>query len=137
MRFCLCFLALGAGLLWAADSIPGETLHGKLIVGESKPPAVNTADHRLVGLDGDVDTLRILHDPRLNGVEVEAKGHFTAPDRFTIDPIHTRALMARRDGKLKLISYFCDVCNIRANTPGPCVCCQRETTLELIDPPRN
>jgi hypothetical protein len=26
------------------------------------------------------------------------------------------------------------VCNIRAYTPGPCVCCQRETTLDLIDP---
>jgi len=40
----------------------------------------------------------------------------------------------RQDGKLKLVTYWCDICAIRAYTPGPCVCCQRETTLDLRDP---
>jgi hypothetical protein len=33
-----------------------------------------------------------------------------------------------------MITYWCDVCSIRAYTPGPCVCCQQETTLDLRDP---
>ena len=97
---------LVAGSALAADSHPGETLRGKLVLG----------------------------DPRLNGFDVEAKGRFTAPDRFPIDPIHTRALLFRQGGKLRMITYWCDTCSIRSFTPGPCVCCQRETTLDLHDP---
>jgi len=135
MRFCLCFLALAAGLVYAAPPTPGTaTLRGKLIVTKGKPAAVETAENKLVVLDGDESTRSILQDERLNGFEVEAKGRFTAPDRFLIDPIHTHGLMVRKDGHLKLITYFCDTCNIRAYTPGLCVCCQRETRLDLIDP---
>jgi hypothetical protein len=35
---------------------------------------------------------------------------------------------------MKLVSYWCDICTIRSYTPGPCVCCQKDTTLDLIDP---
>jgi hypothetical protein len=132
MRVCLCFLA--AGLAVAAQALAGQALHGKLIIVAGQAPALETADRKTVRLAGDEDTTKILNDSRLNGFEVEARGHFTAPDQFLIDPIHTRALLVRRDGKLKLITYFCDVCNIRAYIPGPCACCQRETTLELRDP---
>jgi hypothetical protein len=121
-------------LVAAAESGPSTTLRGKLLVAEGKSTAIETADRKLVALDGDESTRKILGDKRLNGFEVEAKGHFTGPDRFLIDPIHTRALVVRRDGHVKLITYFCDVCNIRAYTPGQCVCCQRETTLDMIDP---
>jgi hypothetical protein len=34
-----------------------------------------------------------LGDARMNGFEVEAKGHFTAPGQSLIDPIHARAMM--------------------------------------------
>src|ERR1019366_1149455 len=34
-------------------------------------------------------------------------------------------------GKLKMIAYWCDVCYIRAYAPGPCVCCQKDTDLDL------
>jgi hypothetical protein len=118
----------------AADSHPGETLRGKLVLGNGKPPAVETADHKRVILDGDEPTRQVLGDRRLNGFEVEAKGRFTAPDRFLIDPIHTRGLLVRQGGKLRMITYWCDTCSIRSYTPGPCVCCQRETTLDLRDP---
>jgi hypothetical protein len=75
----------------------------------------------------------VLADPRLNGFEVQAKGHLDA-GRFVIDPIHTHSLLVNQAGHLKLVTYWCDVCTIRAYTPGPCVCCQKETTLDLIDP---
>ena len=124
-------LAVGSAL--AADSHPGETLRGKLVLREGKPPVVETAEHKLVTLDGDEPTRKVLGDQRLNGFEVEAKGHFTAPDRFLIDPIQPalywsgRVVSSRwlRIGATHVPSLF---------HPGPCVCCQRETTLDLRDP---
>ena len=118
----------------SADLRPGETLRGKLVLRDSTPPAVETAEHKLVTLDGDEPTRKVLGDQRLNGFEVEAKGRFTAPDRFLIDPIHTHSMLVRQDGKLRMVTYWCDICSIRSFTPGPCVCCQRETTLDLRDP---
>ena len=118
----------------AADLHPSETLRGKLGVRAGKPATIETREHKIVTLDGDDMAQKVLSDVRLNGFEVEAKGHFTAPDRFLIDPSHQHSLLARQDGKLKLITYWCDVCSIRAYTPGPCVCCQKETTLDLRDP---
>jgi hypothetical protein len=128
-------ILLAAALcVFAAASDKTETLEGKLVLSAGKPPALATAENKLVLLDGDDSTRKILGDQRLNGFQVQAKGHFTAPGKFLIDPIHTTALTVRKDGHLKMITYWCDVCNIRAYTPGPCVCCQRETTLDLIDP---
>jgi hypothetical protein len=132
MRCCLCLLALAA-FLFAGDP-QSETLRGKLVLAPGKNPAIETSDRKLVMLDGDDSTRKVLADQRLNGYAVEARGHYTAPGHFLIDPFHTRGLVARRDGKIKVITYFCDVCSIRAYTPGPCACCQRETTLELKDP---
>jgi hypothetical protein len=132
MRFCLCFLALAAAAFPAAQ--PSETLRGKLAIRADQPAVLQTADHKTVRLDGDETITKVLADPRLNGFEVEARGHFTAPARFMIDPSHEHSLLVRKDGKLKLITYWCDVCSIRAYTPGPCVCCRQETTLDLHDP---
>jgi hypothetical protein len=119
---------------FGADLRPGEAVRGKLVLGAGKPPAVETAEHKLVILDGDESTRMVLADRRLNGFEVEAKGRFTAPDRFLIDPIHTHGMLVRQDGKLRMVTYWCDTCSIRSFTPGLCVCCQKETTLELRDP---
>jgi len=134
MRCCLWVLALALGSLCAAELPSHDILRGKLMVREGKPAAVETVDHKVVELSGDESTTKVLADKRLNGYQVEARGHFTAPGRFSIDPFHTRGLKAVENGKVKLITYYCDVCNIRANTPGPCACCQRETTLSLQDP---
>jgi len=133
MRFCLCLLALTA-LACAAEGPKSATVRGKLIVREGQPAAIETPDHNLIKLDGDDSTRKVLSDPRLNGFETQAKGHFTAPDRFVIDPIHTHAMLVNKGGHMKLVSYWCDVCTIRSYTPGPCVCCQKETALDLIDP---
>jgi hypothetical protein len=126
-------MALAAACL-AANSQQSILLRGKLIVKDGSPTTVETSDHKLVQLDGDASTRKVLADTRLNGFEVQAKGHFTAPDRFLIDPIHTRALLVNHEGHLKMVTYWCEVCSIRSYTPGPCVCCQRETTLDLRDP---
>jgi len=133
MRLCLAILALTAiGI--AADTGESVTVRGKLTVREGKPASVETPDHKTVQLDGDDSTLKVLADDRLNGFEIQAKGKFTAPGRFTIVPIHARSLLVQEKGRLKLVTYWCDICAIRAFTPGPCACCQRETTLDLRDP---
>ncbi|MCU1238187.1 MAG: hypothetical protein JWP63_6154 [Candidatus Solibacter sp.] len=138
MRVCLCLLALAVFSLAAADKPAdkpkaAETVHGKLIVRAGQPPAIETPEHQLVQLDGDQPTRKVLHDPRVNGFDVEAHGHFTAPGQFLIDPQHTRSLLVHDHDKLKMITYWCDVCYIRAYAPGPCVCCQKDTEVELRD----
>ncbi len=133
----LCLMSLIGALvlvLGAADKVQTETIRGKLIVRSGKASAIETPEHKLIAVDGDAPTHKVLNDKRVNGFEVEARGHFTAPDRFLINPQHTHSLMVRQDGKLKMVTYWCDVCSIRAYAPGPCVCCQRETTLDLRDP---
>lgn len=134
MRVCLCLLALTVCSLSAADQPKAtETVQGKLIVRAGQPPAIETSEHKLIQLDGDQPTRKVLHDPRVNGFDVEAHGHFTAADKFQIDPQHARSLLVHDGGKLKMITYWCDVCYIRAYAPGPCVCCQKDTDLELRD----
>ena len=109
-------------------------MRGKLVQQPGKPPAVETRDGKLIALDGDEPTRGVLKDKRLAGLDLEAKGRFTGPARFQVDPIHTRAMFVFKDGKARLITYWCDTCSIRTYTPGLCWCCQEETTLDLRDP---
>ena len=122
-------LILAAVLSAAAPKT--ETIEGTLIVREGKPAALETADHRTIELDGDTPTRKVLHDHRIHGMPVQATGHYTAPGKFLIDPQHKRALLVKKDGAAKMITYWCEVCGIRAYAPGPCVCCQADTELEL------
>jgi hypothetical protein len=117
----------------AADTAT-VTLRGKLTIEEGKAAAVETAGRKRIQLDGDETTRRVLADARLNGFDVELKGHFAAPQRFAIDPMREHGMMVRKDGRLKLITYFCDACSIHYATPGPCACCMKETTVDLVDP---
>jgi hypothetical protein len=132
MRFCLCLLAFGA-LVFAADNGETTTLRGKLSVRAGKATVVES-EGRSVVIEGDEFESKVLADSRLNGFEIEAKGRFTSPDHFTLNPSHTHPMLVRQNGKLKLVTYWCEICSIRAYTPGPCVCCQRETTVDLRDP---
>jgi hypothetical protein len=133
MRFCLCLFAVAA-LCLAADPGQSAIVRGKIIVKDGQPTVLETTDHKLVKLDGDDQTKKVLADPRINGFEAQAKGHFAAPDRFVIGPSHTHPMLVKKDGHLKLVSYWCDICTIRSYAPGPCACCQKDTALDLIDP---
>ncbi len=133
MRVCVALLVCVLAQCFA-QTPPSTTIRGKLTQAGPNQPAIETADHKIIQLDGDDPTRGVIRDKRLNGAEMEIKGHFTGPDRFAIDPIHTHAILVRKDGHLKLVTYWCDVCSIRTYSPGPCWCCQRETTLDLRDP---
>jgi len=41
------------------------------------------------------------------------------------DFIEVIKLQSWRNGKLHDLYYFCEVCNIRTQKPGPCECCQK------------
>src|ERR1039457_4519885 len=109
MRVCLCWLVLAVGCLHAASAPKSETGHGKLLVSSGEAPVVETVEHQRIVLDGDTPTRKVLHDPRVNGFEVEARGHFTAPGRLLIDPQHTRPLLvrdgARRSPRRRCVSF--------------------------------
>jgi len=111
---------------------PGISIRGALTQRDGKP-AIELSSHKLIALDGDEPTRGILNDKRLAGADMEATGHFATPDRFVVDPIHTKALHVYKDGKRHTISYWCDTCSIRTYTPGICWCCQQETALDLQD----
>ena len=127
--------ALAVGCLAAAPkSAQSETVRGKLKQRGEQGPALETSDHGLVTLDGDEAAIKTLRDKRVDGFALEVTGHFTSPGHFQIDANHARSVLVRKDGKLKMITYWCDVCSIRSYEPGPCWCCQAETVLQLRDP---
>jgi hypothetical protein len=121
-----------------AISTTATIIRGKLVQRENQPPAIETAEQKLIVLDGDGTTGHVLHDKRLAGQDFEALGHFTSADHFQVDPAYTHALHVLKDGKRFMVTYWCDVCSIRQYEPGPCMCCQRETHLDLreLDDPQ-
>ena len=125
-------LWLVARLLYAA--VPSLSIRGKLTRSKDDKPALEIADNKLVYLEGDQGTMAVLNDKRLWNSDFEAVGHFTTPDHFEVDGIHTRAMFVHKDGKRLMITYYCDVCYIRTYTPGVCVCCQKYTDLDLLEP---
>ncbi len=123
-------ITVATPLLVLADSV---RLRGKLSKDAAGGPAMEVAGGKLVPLTGDADTMGVLKDSRLAGADFEVVGRQTG-DRFTIDPIHSHALYVYRDGKPKLVTYWCEVCAIRTYTPGLCWCCREETALDPQDP---
>jgi hypothetical protein len=124
----LFWLAVAAS--WCAQ--PPSTLRGKLVQRAGQAPSIETADHKLVAVDGEPESLAVLNDHRLAGSEMDLSGRYAAPDRFTVGPFYTsHSIIVLKGGKRFTVSYWCPICSIRAYTPGKCVCCQRETRLDL------
>jgi len=110
-----------------------QSVRGTLIQTADRLPALRTSDGNSIQLDGDEGTRSVLNDERLRSMDLEALGHFTAPDRFAVDPIYKRAMFVHKDGKRLFITYWCNVCYIRTYTPGNCRCCQKYTDLDLTE----
>lgn len=136
MRVARLVLLLGMGIgCFAENAVSQETLRGKLAQ-QGGQPAIETADHGRVALEGDRETKLVLNDTRLAGADIQVKGKFIGPGKstqakFQVDAIHTRAVHVHKNGKALTVTYWCDVCAIRTYTPGKCLCCQDETELDL------
>lgn len=113
-----------------ADSASKNFVRGRL----EQPATLLLPDGRHIKLEGDEPTQGVLNDKRLAGCDFEAHGHFTAASQFAVDPIHLRAMFVYKEGRQRMVTYWCDVCYIRTYTPGVCWCCQKDTDLDLIDP---
>ncbi len=133
MRILRLLLCLAFAIVCFADA-GSMTVRGKLMQKQGQPPAIETADRKLIPLEGDVPTQGVLKDKRLAGADLEVRGHYTSGNAFMIDPMHTKAMFVYKDGKKSRITYWCDLCSIRTYTPGICMCCQQETELDLRDP---
>ena len=124
------FLILLPAAALAVDN-PAARFRGQL---EPTPkPALKQPDGKRLYLRGDDDTAGVLKDARLAGADFEVVGRLDG-ETVTIEPIHTAALFAYKDGKRLRVTYWCDVCAIRTYTPGICWCCREETELDLRDP---
>jgi hypothetical protein len=107
-------------------------LRGRLVQREGEAPALEPPGGRPVQVDGEQDTMVVLNDPRLAGMEFEVAGRYAASGRFVILPFTTRgAMLVHQDGRRFTVTYWCEVCAIRTYTPGKCMCCQEETELSL------
>ena len=109
LRWLACLLFTFACFAESAKTVDGPTttVRGKLVQHEGHTPAIETAEHKLIALAGDGSTEHVLHDSRLAGVDLEAKGHFTAADRFQVDPFHTQALHVIKGGK-RMVKWSSD-----------------------------
>jgi hypothetical protein len=120
--------------LAATNQAGGESVRGKLVQHGDGPATLDTPDGRTVALAGDAESQKVLHDPRLGGLELETLGHFTSANQFTLGPFYDKNMFVIKDGRRLRITYWCDICAIRTYAPGPCVCCQKWTDLDLRDP---
>lgn len=98
------------------------------------PSTLEAPGGRSIALEGEDESQKVLHDPRIGGMDLEALGHFTSANQFTLGPFYDKNMFVKKGGRRLRITYWCDVCAIRTYTPGPCVCCQKWTDLDLRDP---
>ena len=120
---------------FAQTADKSNAIRGRLIQQDGQ--AYLQAGERQIRVFGDEPTNKILNDARLNGRVFEANGHASGLDAFTINPIETRPMVVVDGANRSRVTYYCDVCSIRTYSPGPCMCCQAETRLDLIDPASN
>ena len=125
-RFLILLPAAARVVLAAGES---SAFRGKLVEG----PALQMPDGKLLKLTGDSDTKGVLEDKRLAGADFEVIGALRG-ETIEINPIHTAALHAWKNGRRLRVTYLCDVCAIRTYTPGLCWCCREETALDLREP---
>ncbi len=126
-------------MLWPAAALwlraaAKESLRGRVRQDAARKPAILTRDGRLVELEADEASEAVLRDARLKDEEFEVLGRYRAPALFVVDPIHEKALFVWRGRKRLVVTYWCDVCSIRAWRPGRCQCCQEEMRVDLRDP---
>jgi hypothetical protein len=124
-------LAAGGTLAWAGEEIGSDAVSGTLSKNLLGEPALQTKQGAVVTLVGDKSTTEVLNDERLAGAFFEVAGKHRSGGKFAVNPIHEKAMHVVKDGKRLLISYWCDICSIRTYAPGPCMCCQAETELQL------
>ena len=102
-------------------------LEGKLVSLPGRPLSLRTQGKDVPLAAKETFLLHTLEDQRLENRQVRLEGTMKPDGRFEVAHLYTL-----RDGKLYRVRYYCEICNIAALEPGPCVCCQRPTGLQEI-----
>lgn len=124
---CLMALLLAGSVVSARAKGPDspEALEGKLAFETGTGPVLD-ARGKTVTLSAQYSYLfRTLGDKRLRNREVRLEGSLLPDGSFQVESIRLV-----EQGKLYRIRYFCETCNIAAQEPGNCVCCQHPTELQ-------
>lgn len=122
--------AFTAAALCATASLRADD-HLRTLKGTLTPDGLRTSDGQIVKLDGDAPTLGVLHDKRVQGMELEITGEPSPNGAIRILPIHKQGMFVLKGDRKLFVTYWCEVCSIRTYTPGVCLCCQDETQLDL------
>ena len=129
-RGILLFLALVLTLRGFAKGHPPESpplLSGKLVTVPGTGLVLRT-DKKDLKLSARTSYLfHTLQDKRLANRDVRLEGVTQSDGTFEVEKLFTV-----HNGKLYRVRYYCEVCNIEALEPGPCVCCQQPTELQEI-----
>ena len=120
-------LAAFAAPAFGADSAAKSVFEGQLLSVPGRGPVlrVHNKDYRLAAKA--TYLFHTLEDKRLGNREVRLEGTMKRDGTLEVARLYTV-----HNGKLFRVRYYCDVCNIVALEPGPCVCCQRPTELQEI-----
>lgn len=128
-------LLLPVGVAFANDEAAAAAqLRGTLEAQSDDVAGLRLPDGSFVRLNGDDQTVKVLHDQRLQGLDFEVLGERKQNGEFSILPIHLAALFTYQEGKRLRVTYYCDVCAIRTYSPGLCMCCRENTRVDLVDP---
>ena len=71
----------------------------------------------------------VFTDARVRERELQVTGRLVGADQLEIIKVQSI-----KDGKLYDIYYFCELCNIKAYTPGLCPCCRNELEFRETQP---
>lgn len=128
MKGLACGVLFVALIATAAPSPAPVVVTGKLIALADKGVALKSEGKEVRLTSKDDVIAAILADGRLLGKELKAEGRFGEKDhRLEVQKLHIV-----HDGKLYEIHYYCEICNIWASKPGPCVCCQQPVGLREV-----
>lgn len=130
MKAAFVLALLGLAAPGSRASAPGKTpaaLEGTLVSIPGKGPFVKTPAKEYALAGKTTYVFHTLMDKRLEHREVRVEGDFKPDGTFEVEWLYTI-----KNGKLYRVRYFCNICNIVALEPGPCVCCQQPTELQEI-----
>ena len=120
-------LAAFAAPTFGADSAVRTVFEGRLLPVPGHGPVLRLRNKDYPLAAKTTYLLHTLEDKRLENREVRLEGTMKRDGTLEVARLYTI-----HQGKLFRVRYYCDVCNIAALEPGPCVCCQRPTELQEI-----
>jgi rubrerythrin len=96
--------------------------------GQASRYAILDKDSKLYKFDPMKPSTDVFTDARVRARELQVTARVDGKRQLELIKVQSI-----KEGNLYDIYYFCEICNIRAYTPGPCPCCRNE--LEFRETP--